>query len=88
MTSKKSKGKNMFTLIVVLLVHSTDLACFSKKKKKNWLGLKKINKKKKKTDGALFAFKKIKKIKRIKRTGPSDPNSSNAILLRLFFWNN
>ena len=90
MTSKKSKGKNMFTLIVVLLVHSTDLACFSKKKKKkkNWLGLKKINKNKKKTDWALFAFKKIKKIKRIKRTGPSDPNSSNAILLRLFFWNN
>ena len=79
----------MFTLIVELLVHSTDLACFSKKKKKkNWLGLKKINKKKKKTDWALFPFKKIKKIKRIKRTGPSGPNSSNAILLRLFFWNN
>ena len=53
----------MFTLIVVLLVHSTDLA--------------------------LFPLKKIKKAKkRIKRPGPSGPNSSNAILLRLFSWNN
>ena len=69
----------MFTLIVVLLVHSTDLALFPFKKTKT-----KTKRTKKKSKNK----KQNKTKKRIKRPGPSSPNSSNAILLRLFFWNN
>ena len=72
----------MFTLIVVLLVHSTDLALFPLKKTKT--KTKRTKKQNKKTKNKIHNKTK----KRIKRPGPSSPNSSNAILLRLFFWNN